>query len=787
MDKNLLKIFFLLFLLSCSAIGDKPEEYKEVPENPQYSSLLGHFISLSESGQLSKLSDVVKILMRTNQLKDLVDSLDVAIKSVGGSNLKKILREILIDEAVLSFLSSDGPVMKLLDYPDIDKSMDTLHILNRNGAVHNGLIPLIKVAYDSPLLTDFYDAVSFLLEGNYIQDALGIIAGITNEKVKIKYQEGELLVPATVPLNVALSFILDQDAASGMLTNTVDLLRYDSVKNLLVILGLEIKNISEDEQRAMRISHNLGMVIGDIDRRHIEALRKAVKNFVITSINIKEKDGNIAQINLLDKLYSILGEDGKNGVSIVNFLRSLGREELNKIGPQLAIFFSKHCNDGTPDSDVDDLNYSCFMQMIHMVYSTYQKETVLDEESRKLGAEILGPVCSKYLKEDDPLYNDTYKGYPKIPIFPKNTAVAYHFELAKRTPEQASGFTSYINCLLHNKLGDIPMHEKLGFSWNVDVEGFAALDAIGRSGFFNFYVGLLNVLDNLPDKSSRVREMADIVAMMWGTDGQELNPFYKILSNLFNYPDKNSSIVVEITSIIADILDMKYSFDEKEKFAAENVVYALTDLLGKDTDIKNNVINYYYNSLTPNIDESIESTIPAIKNTLIKPEYKAYKLLNLIGAAFTRTANNVTFIDYIDRRSDHFRPNFTEELKSLIELSLPSLRLLSHYFTEYDIKGELMNFVGFSLSSGAIDDTLNLLARSHRYDPDYMFLDFLKRLNEKNGIAIAADMIDAVHQYGLMNESIDVFRLLFEYDAVPELMLFLYYFLPEIDLGEIKL
>lgn len=786
MRRDLLRILVLSLFLSCTAIGEGPEEYSPLPQNSQYSSLMGHFISLAESGQISRLADVVRVLMKTDQLRGLVDSLDVAIRSVGGSNLKGILREILIDDAVMSFVSSDGPVVKILDYPDIEKSLDTLHILNRNGAVHNGLIPLLKVAYDSPLLTDFYDAVSYLLEENYIQDALGIIAGITNEKVKIKYQDGELWVPATVPLNVALSYILDQDAAAGMLINTVELLRYDSVKNLLAILGVELRDIASEEERAKRIFNNLGMVIGNVNRNHIEALRKAVKNFILTGINIKEKNGNIAQIDLIDRLSTIIGEDGENGIAVVDFLRSLGRDEINMIGPRLAIFFARHCKDGVPETDVSESDYSCFMQMIRMVHSTFQKETVLDEESRRLGAELLGPVCTKYLKEDDPLFNDTYKGYPKIPIFPGNTAVSYHYELAKRTPDQAAGFTSYVNCLLHNKLGDIPMYEKLGFDWEVDVEGFAALDAIGRSGFFNFYVGLLNVLDNLPDKTSKVREMAEMVAMMWGTDGQELTPLYKILSDLFNYPNKDSALIVDITTIVADILELRYSFDEGERFAAENVIYALRDLLSKDADIKNRVISYYYNSLTPNIDESIESAIEAIKNTLVRPEYRAHRLLTLMGAALTRADNGVTFIDYVDRRSTHFRPNFAEELKSLINLSLPSLRLLSHYFTEYDIRGELMNFVGFAITSGAIDDLLNLLARSHRYDPDYMFLDFLKRLNEKNGIAIGVDMIDAVHQYGLVDEAIDTIKVLFKYDVLPEMMLFLYYFLPDIDLGEVR-
>lgn len=784
MNQKFLRLFFITLFLSCSAIGDKPEEYKEEIKNPEYYSLLGHFIYLTDTNQLSQLSDAVRVLMKTNQLRDLVDSLDIAIKSVGGSNLKKILREVIIDPAVMEFLKSDGPISKLLDYPDIDKSLDILHILNRNGAVHNGLIPLLKVAYDSPLLTDFYDAISFLLEEGYIQDAIGVISGATAEKVEIKQSGITKKVPATVPLNIALTYILEKDAVEGMVINTVDLLRYDSIKNLVAILGVELNEIGKDEKRARRIVEKLGEVAGVINRKHIEALRKLVKNFLISSINIKEKDGNIAQINMLDRLNFILGKDGKNGSAIINFLRSLGRDEINRIGPNLAIFFERHCNDGVPDSPVTEQNYSCFMQMIRMVNSTYQKETVLDEESRKLGAEILGPVCAKYLKEGDPLFQDLYNGYPKIPVFPKNTAVAYHFELARRTPEQASGFTSYVNCLLHNKLGDIPMYEKLGFSWDVDVEGFAALDAIGKSGFFNLYVGLLNVLDNLPDDTSKVREMADLVAMMWGTDGQELNPLFDLLNKGFNYPDKDNSLILELTEIINDLLYLKYSFDEKEKFAAENIVSALVDVLNPEIDIKKNVLEYYYNSLTPDIDESIETLIPAVRNILIKPEYRAHKLITLLGAALTRADGKVTFIDYIDKRSTHYRPRFTEEVSELYRLALPSLRILSRYFSEYDRDGELMNLMGFAISCGAVNDALNVLARSHSYDPNYIFLDFLKKLNEKNGIAIIADMIDALHQYGIVDETIDVIKLLFRYDAVRELALFLYYYLPQIDLGD---
>lgn len=773
-----------MLFISCTAIGDKPEEFKEEPQNPQYYSLLGHFIMISDSGQLNNLAEAVRILMKTNQLRELVDSLDVAIKSVGGANLKRILREVLIDPSLREFLRSDGPASRLLQYPDITKSLDTLHILNRNGAVHNGLIPLIKVAYDSPLLTDFYDAVSFLLEGGYIQDAIGIIEGAIEEKVEIKQGNKVKKVSSTVPINVALTYILEKDAVEGMVINTIDLLRFDSVRNLIAILGAELKEIGANEFRAKRLFNRVGELAGKIDRRHIEALRKIVKNFAISSINIKEKDGNISQINLLDKLYNIIGTDGRGGMAIINFLRSLGRDEINKIGPRLAVFFERHCNDGVPDSPVNSQNYSCFMQMVRMVNSTYQKETVLDEESRKLGAEILGPVCAKYLKEGDPLFQDMYNGYPKIPIFPKNTAVAYHFELAKRTPEQAVGFTSYVNCLLHNKLGDIPMYEKLGFSWDVDVEGFAALEAIGRSGFFNFYVGLLNVLDNLPNKVSKVREMADIVAMMWGTDGQEINPLYDVLDAAFNLPDKDSSLIVEITEVLGDLLSLKYSFDGKEKFALENIIFALIDLLNPDINIKKNVLEYYYNSLTPDIDESIETAMPAIKNILTKPRYRAYKIISLLGAALTRYSGRVTFIDYIDKSSIHYRPAFEREANELYKLALPSLRLLSRYFTKYDDEGELMNLMGYAISCGAINDALNILARTHRFDPNYTFLDFLKRFNEKNGIAIIADMIDAIHQYGIVNETIGVFRTLFKFDAVNELVLFMYYFLPQIDLGE---
>ncbi len=784
MVNNVSKILFLLLFISCTAIGDKPEEIINEPQNPQYYSLLGHFISISDSGSLKNLAEVIKILMKTNQLKDLVDSLDIAIKSVGGSNLKKILQEVLIDPSVREFLRSDGPISKILDYTDITKSLDTLHTLNRNGAVHNGLIPLLKVVYDSPLLTDFYDAISFLLEKGYIQEAIGIIEGITQEKVEIRHQGVVEKVPATVPLNVALTYILEKDAVEGMVINTVDLLKYDSIKNLVAILGEELKILGSDEERVRGIFDKLGEIVGKIERRHIEALRKIVKNFAISSINIKEKDGNIAQINLLDRLYRIIGEDKKGGIAIINFLRSLGRDEINSIGPGLAIFFAKHCKDGVPDTDVEIQNYSCFMQMVRMVHSTYQKETVLDEESRKLGAEILGPICAKYLKEGDPLFQDLYNGYPKIPVFPNNTAVAYHFELAKRTPEQATGFTSYVNCLLHNKLGEIPMYEKLGFSWDIDVEGFAALDAIGQSGFFKFYVGLLNVLNNLPDNISRVREMADIVAMMWGTDGQEINPLYDILNTAFNYPNKDKSLIYEITNIINDILYLKYNFDEKDKFAAENIIIALSDILNPDIDIKKNVLDYYYNSLTPDIDESIEIAIPAIKNVLTKPKYKAYKIINLLGSALSRNSGRVTFIDYIDRTSIYYRPAFTEEVSKLYKLALPSLRILSKYFTKYDSKGELMNLMGYAISSGAVNAALNILANSHRYDPNYVFLDFLKRFNEKNGLAIIADMVDAIHQYDILNETIDVFKILFRYDAVNEILLFLYYFLPQIDLGE---
>jgi|GEM_PF-6636978 len=278
--------------------------------------------------------------------------------------------------------------------------------------------------------------------------------------------------------------------------------------------------------------------------------------------------------------------------------------------------------------------------------------------------------------------------------------------------------------------------------------------------------------------------MADIVAMLWGTDGQEINPLYDILNTAFNYPDKNSSLIKELTDIVNDILYLKYSFDEKEKFAAENIIFAISDVLNPEVDFRKNVLEYYYNSLTPDIDESIETAIPAIKNILIKPEYRAFKLISLLGAALTRVEGRVSFIDYIDRTSNYFRPRFDEEVSELFKLALPSLRILSRYFTEYDTYGELMNLIGFAISCGAVNDALNILAGTHRYDPDYVFLDFLKRFNDKNGVAVLADMIDAVHQYGIVDETIEVFRLLFKYDAVNEIIQFLYYFLPQIDLGE---
>ncbi|MCX7959106.1 MAG: hypothetical protein N3B13_08675, partial [Deltaproteobacteria bacterium] len=128
MAKNLAKFLLLAFLLCCSAAGDKPDGFTENPQNPQYYSLLGHFIALSDSNQMSGLAEAVRILMKTNQLRELVDSIDIAIRSVGGANLKKILREVLIDTSLREFLRAEGPLSKLLEYADIVKSLDTLHI-----------------------------------------------------------------------------------------------------------------------------------------------------------------------------------------------------------------------------------------------------------------------------------------------------------------------------------------------------------------------------------------------------------------------------------------------------------------------------------------------------------------------------------------------------------------------------------------------------------------------------------------------------------------------------------
>jgi hypothetical protein len=175
--------------------------------------------------------------------------------------------------------------------------------------------------------------------------------------------------------------------------------------------------------------------------------------------------------------------------------------------------------------------------------------------------------------------------------------------------------------------------------------------------------------------------------------------------------------------------------------------------------------------------------IPGIAATLEKPAYRAEGVFTLLGAALTEAQGRVSYTDYIDAESAHYRPAFAAEATQLVDTTVPRLHDLAKYLLTYDAEGVIAGALGYAVEKGTVKSVLTLFEHLMEYDDEHRLLDFFSRLLHGGVVTTVNDMLDVVHERGLTEKTIPIFALFCEKDVWPELLDVIYEVLPLIKLG----
>lgn len=814
------------FASGCGAMGKDAPEGEGGARRPPLSSFMPVFIQLAERGELDELSKVVLELQRTGQLKDLVDTLDLAVRAVGGEALKEILGRVLADSEFRAFFKREGPLQLVLEYPQLYEVLDALHVLSMKGVVQNGVIPLLVTAVDSPLLRALQDADREIIRAGAAAAALGAIEGLATEKVDypIINDAGEPAInkaPAFIPLLNMFVTLADGKELSALSQSIIDLMVDERIAPLFAVVGGITGAIDKDPVMARRIAANLGHGFLAVDRSQMTGLRAILDHMVINSVPVTAVDHSVVHVSLPGQLRALIGQDGRGGDRLIDLLRSLGPGVIESTAPALAESFAKHCLDpkeggdglAHPDEDTTDGSLSCFMQMLHMANSMYGKEIVSTPDVRELGAELITSLCSHHLLPDDPewataVQTKTKGLQPLLPNFPKNVLKVFlenvgnrvrcldatgdpgdcqKYEAARRTYDtrMSVGYAGYINCVLHS---DVPsVYFSAGLDWDVDVIGFAVLDYSARRGGMDILFPLVYEMQRHPDGTDHIWEVADLVAMLWGVDGTELGRYWRVASSFFNYPAPEESLVADVTRLIGDLLPMEVRYGSDTRAATGILVDTLVVLNTPGTDgavpIVDNIAIPVLELISRNIDSDLELAIPGIAAALEKPEYRAEGLFTLLAAALTEDTGKVSYTDYIDSGSAHFRPAFAVEATELVDTVLPRLRDLAAYIVANDPEGVIAAALAYSIRQGVMADVLTLFEHLLTYDEEHRLLDFASRLLRGGVVTTANDILDVLHERGLAKTTVPIFTMFCEKDVWPEFLDVVYQILPIIKLG----
>jgi hypothetical protein len=787
----------------CSGMGKDAPAQDMYPNNPPLTSFLPVFLQLAHQGKTDPLTGAIQEIIRQGQVQQLVDALDASLRAVGTASMKIILQEILHDTMLKQFFAPEGPFQVILDYPNVYQMLDTLHLLNNAGLVENGIMPLVSATVDSPLLRVFKDAGREMLRDG-IPSVLGLVDGFASEKVDFEpSRTGK--VPALTPLLQVLIRDTKYSDLQNFLFAMVDILVNPKVTPLMSVLGGIGDTVDADKQMGRQIVNGLGNTLNQLDQAAMNGLRATVSDLLVNKIPLYPKNDAPVLVNIPDKLYVLFGADGKGGQAIMQLLRDLGPSVVENIAPAFSVFVDKHCVNPVKDPDMHAYptgvmnpsagDYSCFMQMVHMVFSMYQKQMGFDEASRKLGAQILTWQCSPMLEPDDPEWDTAVMTpdhglQPLLPSFPINVAVEYHENMARRTTKQAVGYTSYINCILHGKMGDMWVYELSGLSWEVDVVGFASLEVMARSGALDLYVPLLNLMRVHPDGKNHVKDTCELLASFWGLGGSEINPLSFMLDSAINYPTSKSSLVFNLTRIIDSVLYQKVPFGGQDQASADILVDALVYLTapvdGGKSLFSSKIAAMLLPLITTDIDQYVLAAKSGIAAAFQKPEYKAEGIFTLMKTAFLEQPGAVSFTDYLDPSTPYYQKDFTEQAHVMIVAFTSAFSSIAEYFYNLDPDGVLAELLSYTIRTGSANDALQVLDRLMDYDQDNKVLDFISRLNKTGALLTVVDMLDAVQQAGLVPSVLPVFQLLTKKDVIPEFMDLLNVFLPKITLGEDK-
>jgi hypothetical protein len=814
-------------IAGCGAMGTDAPESELAPSRPPLSSFMPVFIQLARQGDLDELSTVVRELERTGMLKDLVDALDLSIRAVGGDALKDVLEQVLVDPEFRAFFQEGGPLHQILAYPKVYDVLDTLHVLSKSGVVHNGLIPLVEAVVESPLFRALVDADRAIIRSGAAAAALGAVRGLAAEKVDyvIEGPDGEpktVAVPVLTPLLSMLVTLAEGEELKTLAHSVIDLMIDERVASLFAVVGELAGVIDADPEMARRITANLGHGFLAVDRDQMTGLRAILDHMVINSVGVKAADESVVNVSIPGQLRALLGDDGEGGRRLVSILRNLGPEVVENTAPALSEPFAKHCVDpkedgddlAHPDEDASDDLDSCFMQMLHMANSMYGKEIVTAPDIRELGAELITANCSHHLLPEDTEWQTavetTTKGrQPLLPDFPKNVLKVFlenvgnrvrcldaqgnpddcaKYEVGRREYSQkmSVAYASYINCVLH---GDVPaVYFSAGLDWDVDVVGFAALEYIAQRGGLDFLFPVVYEMQRHPDGTDHIWDVSNLVAMLWGADGSELGRYWRVVLSFVNHPTPEMSLVADLTRLLDALLDLEVQYGNDRRAAGDVLVETLVALNTPDTagsvPIVDSIAVPLLNVISRDIDADLEYAIPGVAAALEDPAYRAEGLFTLVAAALTEREGSVSYTDYIDSMSQHYRPTFSSEARELVDAGVPRLETLARYLLRHDPEGVVAAMLAYAVQRGVAADVLTLFEHLMTYDKEHRLLDFLSRLLRGGAVTTINDMLDVLHEKGLVKTAIPIFELFCDKNVWPEFLDLVYQVLPIIKLGK---
>jgi hypothetical protein len=263
-----------------------------------------------------------------------------------------------------------------------------------------------------------------------------------------------------------------------------------------------------------------------------------------------------------------------------------------------------------------------------------------------------------------------------------------------------------------------------------------------------------------------------------------------VASSFFSHPTPEESLVADVTRVLDILLGMEVQFGGDRREAGDVLVDTLVTLNTPDGEgavpFVDRIAVPALELISRNIDADLELAIPGIAAALENPRYRAEGLFTLLAAALTEATGKVSYTDYVDSASAHYRPSFAAEATELVDTVLPRLRDLAEYLVVNDTEGVVAAALAYAIEKGVMADVLTLFEHLLTYDEEHRLLDFISRLLRGGVVRTANDVLDVLHERGLARTTVPIFTLFCEKDVWPEFLDVVDQVLPLIKLGNTK-